>query len=169
MDRTGGLQPAMAPNTLRDDARHVLRDWRRIASRQPASSPFCEFVRYVATSALALAGDVATLVLLTELTGTHYLVSAAAGFGVGILIAYLLSVRWVFSNRRLASAAAERAIFALIGVGGLAINHVVMYGLTEVALLPYMVSKTGSVGLVFSFNFALRKLLLFTIPAPSNR
>jgi hypothetical protein len=40
-----------------------------------------------------------------------------------------------------------------------------MYGLTELALLPYAVSKVGSVGLVFSFNFSVRKAILFTAPA----
>jgi putative flippase GtrA len=81
------------------------------------------------------------------------------------VVAYLLSIRWVFATRRLASASAEGAIFLLIGLAGLIINHFVMYGLTELALLPYAVSKVGSVGLVFSFNFSVRKAILFTAPA----
>ena len=145
--------------------------WHRlclIVRRQPDGSPFGEFLGYAAASALALAGDFATLVLLTELAGVHYLTSAAIGFSVGILIAYVLSVRWVFARRRLANVWAERAIFALIGVAGLAINHVVMFGLTESAVLPYAVSKLASVGLVFTFNFSLRKAVLFTAPAVSK-
>ena len=169
MDRANGPRGDTPSGTLRAEAATAVRNWRRIASRQPAYSPLCELVRYGAASALAFAGDFTTLVLLTELAGVHYLVSAAAGFGVGILITYFVSVRWVFSNRRLASAAAERTIFVLIGVGGLVINHFVMFGLTEFALLPYAISKIGSVGLVFWFNFILRKLLLFTAPVLSNR
>jgi putative flippase GtrA len=124
-----------------------------------------EFVRYLAASALALAGDFATLVLLTEVAGLHYLASAAAGFGVGIAIAYILSIRWVFSVRRLTNAAAERLLFLLIGVAGLVINHIVMFGLTEAALLPYPASKVGSAALVFIFNFCIRKGVLFTAPS----
>lgn len=149
------------PDTVVGAIRRLVGDWRRIASAEPAHSHFCEFVRYGVASALALVGDFGTLVALTELAGVHYLTSAAIGFGVGIVITYLLSVRWVFASRRLANAHAERAIFLLIGLGGLAINHVVMFGLTELALVPYALSKFGSVGLVFSFNFILRKLLLF--------
>ena len=140
----------------------LLRSWRLVVGPQPSDSPFCEFMRYGIASALALAGDFGTLVVLTELAGVYYLTSAAAGFTVGILIAYVLSVRWVFSKRRLADASTERAIFLLIGLAGLAINHVVMFALTEIALLPYAVSKIGSAGLVFAFNFSIRKIVLFT-------
>jgi len=139
-----------------------------IARRQPDGSPFGEFVSYAAASALALAGDFGTLVLLTELVGVHYLLSAAIGFSIGILITYVLSVRWVFSTRRLANVWAERAIFVLIGIAGLVINHIVMLGLTEFALLPYAISKLASVGLVFTFNFSVRKTVLFTVPAASK-
>jgi putative flippase GtrA len=59
----------------------------------------------------------------------------------------------------------ERMIFVLIGVGGLAINHMVMFSLTEIALFPYWLSKIGAVALVFLFNFTLRKALLFTASA----
>ena len=82
-----------------------------------------------------------------------------------MLVAYVLSVRWVFSARRLNSAAAETTIFILIGLAGLAINQVIMYSLTDGALLPYAVSKIVSAGIVFIFNFSVRKLALFTAPA----
>lgn len=128
-----------------------------------------ELLRYGAASALAFAADFSTLVLLTELAGVHYLTSAAVAFGVGLLIAYVLSIRWVFSARRLTNVSAERAVFFLIGVGGVIINHIAMFTLTEIALLPYAVSKLGSAGLVFTFNFSLRKGVLFTVPTGPER
>jgi putative flippase GtrA len=143
----------------------MARDWRHITDRWPVSGPLREFTRYTAASTIAFAADFGTLVLLTELFGVHYLVSAAVGFGLGILITYGLSITWVFSARRLASPSTERMIFVLIGIGGLGINHVVMFSLTEMALLPYWLSKIGSVALVFLFNFTLRKALLFTASA----
>jgi putative flippase GtrA len=162
---TSHLRRNAASGGLSDAAPGVFRDWRHIADRWPVHSPLREFTRYVAASAFAFVGDFATLVLLTELFGVHYLVSAAAGFGLGILITYCLSIRWVFSARRLANASVERMIFVLIGVGGLAINHMVMFSLTEIALFPYWLSKIGAVALVFLFNFTLRKALLFTASA----
>jgi putative flippase GtrA len=141
----------------------VLHGLRRIASREPAASPMAEFLRYGAASAIALCVDFAVLVLLTEVAGIHYLASAAIGFSLGILVTYFLSVRWVFASRRLASVPAESAVFLLIGIAGLVINHVAMFGLTESAQLPYTVSKIGSACLVFSFNFVARKTVLFRV------
>lgn len=144
--------------------RQMLRDWRHVIGRAPARSPFEEFVRYGLASGGALATDFGTLVVLTELFGVHYLTSAAAGFALGVAVAYAFCVRWVFARRRLASIGAERAIFLVIGIMGLVLNHFVMYGLTEGAALPYALSKTASAALVFTFNFTLRKALLFTAP-----
>lgn len=150
---------------IADDVLHGLR---RIASREPAASPVAEFLRYGAASAVALFVDFATLVLLTEVAGVHYLVSAAVGFTLGIAVAYLLSVRWVFAARRLANVPVESAIFLLIGVAGLVINHIVMFGLTEGAQFPYAVSKICSTGVVFTFNFIARKTVLFRASAASK-
>lgn len=162
MDRTSSRGPGAASCLSPDAAMAALRDWRHILSTEAANSPLCEFARYVAVSGFAFAGDFATLIVLTEFAGIHYLASAALGFGLGILITYVLCVRWVFANRRLANAHVEWLVFLFIGIGGLAINHVVIAGLTELAHVPYAVSKLFSVGLVFTFNFGLRKLLLFT-------
>ena len=146
----------------------VLHGLRRIASREPAASPVEEFLRYGAASAIALFVDFTTLVLLTEVGGLHYLASAAVGFCFGIVAAYLLSIHWVFAARRLASVPVESALFLLIGVAGLGINHVAMLGLTEAAHLPYALSKIGSAGLVFTFNFIARKTVLFRVAAASK-
>lgn len=141
------------------------RVFRAVANRQGPVPALGELVRYGATSGFALALDFAALVLLTEVVGLHYLVSAVIGFSLGIAAAYILSVRWVFSTRRLTSMAAESTIFLAIGIAGLLINHGIMYSLTESGLLPYAASKIVSAGIVFTFNFSVRKLALFTAPA----
>lgn len=123
-----------------------------------------EFFKYGIVSGIALAVDFGTLTLCTELLGLHYLTSAAIGFGLGVIVAYTLSVRWVFKTRALNSRSAERVLFVAIGLAGLALNHATMYGLTELAAVPYQFSKLASAILVFSFNFGLRKLILFRAP-----
>lgn len=165
MVRTSQISRHTASAGHRGAAFDMIRGWRHVLDCLPVPAPLREFSRYTAASAVAFAADFSTLVLLTELFGLHYLVSAAAGFGLGILITYVLSVTWVFAARRLASASMERMIFVMIGIGGLGINHVVMFSLTEMALLPYWLSKVGSVAIVFLFNFSLRKGLLFTASA----
>ena len=121
-----------------------------------------ESLRYVAASAAALAVDFGLYSGLIRLAGVDYLVAAPIGFGVGLAVVYVLSVRWVFGHRRLASARAEFALFALVGFAGMALNQLVIYAGVERFALSYEVAKIVSAGAVFTFNFVARKLLLFT-------
>ena len=121
-----------------------------------------ESIRYFGASALALLIDLATLSGLVRMAGVHYLVAAPLGFAAGLALIYVLSVRWVFAERRLADARIEFALFALIGLTGMGINELVIYaGVEQFALGPEQ-AKIPSAALVFCFNFATRKLLLFT-------
>jgi putative flippase GtrA len=121
-----------------------------------------EGARYAAASALALAVDFGTYWSLIHLAGVHYLLAAPAGFALGLATVYALCVSWVFARRRLADRRAEFLLFAAIGLGGMALNQAAVYIGVEHLALTYEHAKLVSAGLVFSFNFALRKVLLFT-------
>jgi len=118
--------------------------------------------RYFVASGLALGIDFGVYSGLIRIAGVYYLVAAPIGFLLGLAAIYLLSVRWVFRHRRLASAGAEFALFALIGVAGLVLNQAIVYCGVQLAAMPYEAAKAVSAGVVFCFNFASRKLLLFT-------
>lgn len=121
-----------------------------------------EGVRYLAASAIALGIDFGTYSGLIRLAQVHYLVAAPIGFGLGLAMIYFLSVRWVFGQRRLADARVEFALFTLIGLAGMALNQLVVYAGVDWLALSYEVAKLVSAATVFGFNFALRKILLFT-------
>ncbi len=127
-----------------------------------------EGARYFAASALALAVDFGVYSGLIRLAGVHYLAAAPVGFAVGLATIYVLSIRWVFRQRRLKDARAEFALFALIGLAGMGLNQAAVYGGVELMALSYELAKLVSAGLVFCFNFASRKLLLFTRYAPTG-
>lgn len=120
-----------------------------------------EFIRYGFASAIALIVDGVLLWLLTEFLGFSYLLSGAISFTAGLIVVYLLSVFWVFERRLVRSRAAEFAIFALIGLVGLAFNEAILYLFTSLLGVYYLVSKVASVVVVFSWNFAARKWILF--------
>jgi putative flippase GtrA len=121
-----------------------------------------EGIRYFGASALALGIDTATLAGLVYVAGVHYLLAAPLAFAAGLVLIYLLSVRWVFAERRLADRRIEFAIFVLIGLAGMGINELILYiGVDRFGLSPVQ-AKIPSAALVFCFNFATRKLLLFT-------
>ena len=121
-----------------------------------------EGARYLAASALALAVDFGSYVGLIRLAKLHYLVAAPVGFALGLATIYLLSIRWVFRQRRLADRRAEFALFALIGLAGMALNQLIIYAAVQLLAASPELAKILSAGMVFCFNFVSRKLLLFT-------
>ena len=135
---------------------------------QPRNSPAFlraaagEGARYLAASAIALGLDFGLYVALIRIFGVHYLLAAPVGFALGLATIYALSIRWVFLERRLADARLEFTLFAAIGLAGLLINELVIYAGVEWAALSYELAKLASAAVVFCFNFAARKLMLFT-------
>lgn len=120
-----------------------------------------EFIRYFVASLIALGIDIGSLWLLTSVFAVPYLLSGALAFVLGLITVYFLSVRWVFSKRMVRNPHLEFALFALIGIIGLALNEAILWVLTGYFGFFYLLSKVASVIVVFSWNFAARKWLLF--------
>lgn len=110
----------------------------------------------------ALVVDFGLLVALTEWAHLNYLVSAAVGFCVGLIVNYILSVTLVFSQRRLNSRRLEFLGFLVIGLLGLALNEILMKTFVEALGLGYALAKIPAAGVSFVFNFVTRRVLLFS-------
>lgn len=121
-----------------------------------------DFSRYFITSLLALALDVATLSACLRLLHLNLAWSASIGFVLGAILAYVLSVRWVFRERAFRNTPAlEFATFVGIGIAGLGLTQLILWvGVSWLQLLPEAV-KLGAAGLTFAFNYLVRKSLLF--------
>src|SRR5438067_2358033 len=100
-----------------------------------------QLFRYAVVGGLAFVVDLGALITLTELAGWHYLVSAAAGFGLGVATNYALSVLWVFNERIVRNRLAEFLLFLVLGVFGLGLNELTLYVLTGLAGAHYVLSK----------------------------
>ena len=121
-----------------------------------------EWLRYIAAGLVALGVDFGTYVALIRLAEVNYLLAAPAGFALGLATIYAFSIRWIFAHRRVTDRRVEFGIFALIGLGGMALNQFIIYACVEWLALSYELAKVVSAALVFCFNFAARKTLLFT-------
>lgn len=118
--------------------------------------------RYFIASLLALAADIASLSACLRLLHLSLAWSASIGFALGAIVAYVLSIRWVFRDRAYGNAPAlEFATFVGIGIAGLGLTQLVLWAGTSVLhLLPEAV-KLAAAGLTFVFNYVVRKSLLF--------
>jgi len=101
------------------------------------------------------------LVFFKEILGIHYLIAAAMSFGLGVVVNYTLSVRWVFAHRKLKNRKAEFMIFLIITTAGLGLNLVIIAGLVQIYGIDYRIAKVVSTIIVFFWNFIARKRILY--------
>jgi putative flippase GtrA len=131
-----------------------------------ANSTALQLFRYTLVGGVAFAVDIGSLWILTEMLRIHYLASAAIAFSVGLATNYGLSVAWVFNERVVGNRLAEFVAFGLLGIVGLGLNEISMYGLTELVGLHYLLSKVCATGFTYAWNFFSRKLFLFSKISP---
>lgn len=123
-----------------------------------------EFAGYLAASLVALAVDLGSFSLGLRVLHLGWPLAATLGFVLGVAVAYGLSIRWVFRQRRMADRQGhEFALFLLVGVCGLGLTQLVLWiGIGNLHLQPELV-RMGAAGVTFAFNYAVRTLLLFRI------
>jgi putative flippase GtrA len=141
---------------------------RKLASlfKGETDDTLVQLFRYALAGGLAFVVDFCTLFILIAFIGRErYLWAAAVGFFLGLVTNYLISVAWVFDKRAQKSWQVEFAIFALLGFLGLGINQLSMFTLTGIVGFHPLVSKPVSTALTFLWNFASRKVLLFSLVA----
>lgn len=123
-----------------------------------------QVVRYFAVSFIALVVDFSVLIFAREIFGLNYLVAATIGFCCGVVVNYLLSIRWVFHTSRFSRRSVEFGLTALIATVGLGINDLIVWLLTSEVGMFYLVSKCFAALCVFIWNFVVRKVALHPSP-----
>lgn len=132
-----------------------------LLTRNPALRLFAsDLFGYGLVSAAALALDWGLLIVFVR-AGLNYQIAAAVSFTLGMLLAYVGSVRLVFRGRRQRSLGAEASGFFAIGFLGLALNQALLFTFVHFAALPVGLAKAPTAALVFTFNFFARRTLLF--------
>lgn len=125
------------------------------------NNPLIQFFRYACVGGVAFVVDFGLLFILTDKIGLYYLLSATISFVCGLLINYALSIRWVFSKRRLSDTRVEFLIFGIIGVIGIVVNNTIIWCGVEIAGLHYLWSKIIAALAVLLWNFIARRQTLF--------
>lgn len=120
-----------------------------------------EVVRYFLASVAALTLDASLLWFgVTRLALPAWFAGAIA-YAAGLVLIYVLSVRWVFARRTVTDSRNEFMIFAALGLVGMALNSATLYVATSAGLaLPLAKGISAAIG--FVSNFISRKAILFT-------
>lgn len=117
--------------------------------------------------------DYGITVVFTNVFGVHYLISKFLGFVVSAIVNYILSIKFVFTNKKEMDRKKEFSVFIILSAFGLLINEIVMFVCMDLifpasALLQkyitreFMVSISSimATGIVMIYNFISRKLFL---------
>ena len=135
----------------------MIRLWRRLPEG------LRELALYGLASALALGLDWCVLLALTALS-VNYLVASGVGFTSGIAVTYRLSICVVFRHRPVADRRRELLGFIGVGLAGLILTQGLMALWVEVLRMTPGLAKIPTAGIVFLFNFTVRRALLFRAP-----
>lgn len=124
-----------------------------------SSNTFIQFFRYIFVGGVAFLADGGSLFLITTI-GVNYLISVIFAFIIGLAVNYGLSKLLVFENSSV-NGKIEFLVYGIIGVIGLGFTEIIMYVLTEIAGLYFMVSKVIATIIVLVWNFVARKITLY--------
>ena len=133
---------------------------------------FIQFFRYLFVGGFAFVVDYGTLMLLVEVFGFNAKLAAVIAFILGLAVNYILSTLWIFKSSKIGNRLAVFAAFALIGVIGLGINELIIWFFDDIiaprkplSFIPedkyYLIGKLVSTAVVFIWNFAARKFIIF--------
>ncbi len=117
-------------------------------------------MKFGVVGVIAFVIDYGLMVLLTEVFGINYLVSATISFTVSVIFNYLASMRYVFSHKEGMSRRREFVIFVVLSVIGLGINNGLMWIGTGLLGISYLITKLFATVVVMLWNFITRKKFL---------
>jgi putative flippase GtrA len=110
---------------------------------------------------IAFLADAIVLWILTATFGLHYQISNIISFIVGVLVNYVLAVRFVYKEKAKIAKTGEVTIYFLTAIIGLLLTAGLMWFFTDIVGLFYMISKFIAAVLVFAWNFTSRKVILY--------
>ena len=128
---------------------------------RPIARLMPELSYYSIVSAVALAVD---LIIFTALTrgGMRAAAAGLVGYSVGLVLHYILSLRFVFETKGSDKSSYRRFIeFVVSGLIGLAITWLIIGVATEWLHLPALIGKVCAVGISFFVVFLLRRGIVF--------
>ncbi len=146
----------------------LIRKWMW----EPTGNTLIQFFRSLWVGAIATVVDMGIMAVFFSVVGLNELLAAAFGFIGGLLTNYFISTFWVFNSSKFADRKKEFGAFTVIAVIGLGLTELIIWifgtplfnaGLLGTLAQPTYVyiGKMAAVVLVFIWNFASRKILIY--------
>lgn len=118
-----------------------------------------EFALYVLVGGIATVTEWAAFFLL-DLIGVYYLAAVTVSYVISTFVNWLAGRLLVFKARN-TSVGREILSVYLASIIGLLLNLLIMWIAVDVLKSSEMPSKVAATGLVFAYNFIIRKCLIY--------
>jgi putative flippase GtrA len=118
-----------------------------------------QLLRYGFVGAVGTALQYAILVLLVQFGHAPAVAASTTGAVAGALVNYALNHRYTFASDRSHDHAAPR--FAVVALGGIAVNAIVMAALLGVGGFHYLAAQVVATGVVFFLGFLVNRAWTF--------
>ena len=146
------MKPGETKGTLKAHTRRLLVE--------RTDSTLVQFIRYGFVAVAAFAVDFGVYAVEVRAFDMHPVLAATISFTLGLAVNYLLSVRWVFTQRS-HSRKFEILTFFLTGLIGLALTDLIIWALAVRMDQDELIAKLIATAIVFFWNFGARKVILF--------
>ena len=117
-----------------------------------------QIVRFAIIGSICFFIDYCILIFLVEIFEVGYLLSCAISFVISVIANYLLSIHFVFTNRRDVSTKQEFSLFFILSFVGLGLTELLMWLFVDILYINYMLSKIIVSGIVMIYNFVSKKM-----------
>jgi len=118
-----------------------------------------QFSRYITTGLLAAAVEYMLLVALTEWVGLWYLTSNSIAYISGFLISFLLNRFWSFKSKD--NIVKQLVLYGILFAINFVLTNALMYALTSILGILYLISKIFVMGIVVIWNFIIYKKIIY--------
>lgn len=118
-----------------------------------------EFALYVIVGGIATVTEWAVFYLL-DISGLYYLAAVTVSYLISTFVNWLAGRLLVFKTRNI-SVLREILSVYLASIVGLLMNLLIMWIAVDLLKFSEMPSKVAATGLVFAYNFIVRKCLIY--------
>ncbi len=126
-----------------------------------AKNWFISLFKFQIAGFLATILDFSTLIFLTEIFHVWYVASTAIAAFFGAIINFLICKYWAFVGSK-NNIANQITKYAIVSLGSLILNTLLVYLLTNFCQFDYKISKIiTAIFIAISYNFLLQKYYVF--------